>query len=214
MKSKFPHLKFEQELWDKGFLVAGIDEVGRGSFAGPLMVGAVILKPISSKKALDKLISLGINDSKLLSPARRKFIKKYAQEFILCSLVKSISVKIINEKGVGFANRFGFEKAAFSINRELETENIFFLTDAYKIPNINVTLQKNIIRGDKTSISIALASIVAKIERDNFMRDMANTFPSYGFENHKGYGTLHHRCMLQEYGPCVIHRTQFIRNYV
>lgn len=215
MKTR-PHLKFEQELWRDNYLVCGIDEVGRGSFAGPLVVGAVILKPITHKFDLKELLSLGINDSKLLSPRKRSLILKCAQEYVLRSLYQYISVDIINEKGIGEANNMGFEQVAQAIlfqGRTLE-KNIFFLTDAFTIPGIDTTRQKNIIRGDATSISIALASIIAKVERDSYMEKLSLDFPFYNFAKHKGYGTKYHRAMIKEHGPCVQHRTDFIKNYI
>lgn len=211
MKS-FPHLKFEQELWEKDFLVCGIDEVGRGSFAGPLVVGAVILKPITHKFDLKELLSLGINDSKLLSSGKRALVLKLVQEYVLSSYHQYISVEKINEKGIGEANKLGFQMIAEAVSQE--THDPFFLTDAFTIPGVSSNKQKNIIRGDATSISIALASIVAKEERDRYMRELALTNPSYGFEKHKGYGTKLHRTNIKEYGPSPHHRTEFIKNYI
>lgn len=213
MKTK-PHLKFEQELWNQGYTVCGIDEVGRGSFAGPLVVGAVVLKPVVSQNDSDWLLSLGINDSKLLSNARRELIYKVAQDLILFSYIQYIPVEIINEKGIGFANKLGFEKAAKETTNACNGKNIFFLTDAFKIPEIAQEKQKNIIQGDATSITIALASILAKVERDHLMEKLGVEFPSYGFEKHKGYGTRLHRDQIKTYGPCEHHRTDFIQDYI
>jgi ribonuclease HII len=215
MKS-FPHLNFELELWQKGFLVAGIDEVGRGSFAGPLVVCAVVLKPIkqSNKKAIKQLLSLGINDSKLVKPNVRELIYKYVQEFILFFSIQYISVDIINDKNVGFANRKGFELVSKDIIVKTKRSPVFFLTDAFSIPKIKKSMQKNIIHGDSISLSIALASILAKAERDRFMVETAKKFSSYGFEKNKGYGTLFHRSSLKQHGPCPTHRKEFVRNYI
>lgn len=211
MKS-FPHLQFEQELWEQDFLVCGIDEVGRGSFAGPLVIGGVILKPVTHKFDIKELLSLGINDSKLLSSNKRALILKLAQEYILYSCYQYISVELINEKGIGEANKRGFQTISELVSQK--TKDVFFLTDAFTIPGVSSSKQKNIIRGDATSISIALASIVAKEERDRYMKELALTFPSYGFEKHKGYGTKFHRTSLKEYGPCAHHRNEFIKNYI
>lgn len=212
MKNR-PHLYFEEKLWKKKELVCGIDEVGRGCFAGPLVIGAVILKPTSDPKVIKKLLSLGINDSKLLSPKKRKLIYTLSKEFIDYSLVQFISVEEINAIGIGDANKKGFNDIAYNV-LEFKKRDIFFLTDAFKISEIAPIQQQNIIRGDSVSVSIALASIIAKVERDSFMENLAKDHPSYGFEKHKGYGTLYHRKKLQELGPSIYHRDQFIRNYI
>lgn len=227
----YPHLDYELDLWKKGFLVAGIDEVGRGAFAGPLVVGAVILKPIQqfNNSAIKQLYSIGINDSKLLTSDRRKLILKLAQEFILYSQLQYISCDKINEKGVGFANKLGFELVAKKISlkgrtfgknaksdtpkrSDLKERKIFFLSDAFKIPKVSLDVQKNIVRGDTLSISIALASILAKVTRDSYMEKLSVKFPSYGFERNKGYGTLFHRESIKTQGPNIHHRTAFIHS--
>lgn len=210
----FPNLDLEIDLWNRGFLAAGIDEVGRGSFAGPLVVGAVVLKPIEGKSDLKKLFSLGIKDSKLVSIKNRELIYNLAQEFILFSSIQYISVDIINTKTLGFANKKGFELAARDVNKKLKIENIFFLTDYFRIPGIENARQKNIVRGDSISLSIALASILAKVERDRFMSKVAKEYKSYSFEKNKGYGTFFHRSSLKQYGPSPIHRTEFVRNWI
>lgn len=209
-----PHFNFEKPLWEKDFLVAGIDEVGRGSFAGPLVVAGVILTPITDASTLKFLLSFGINDSKLISAKKRKMLKNITQEYIFYSSIQSIDVDIINEKGIGNANKLGFQKVAQDLLANTKTRDLFFLTDAFQIPEVNTTRQKNIIRGDSTSITIALASILAKIQRDTYMENLALEFPKYGFEKHKGYGTKFHRNMLKEIGACMHHRTEFVKNYI
>lgn len=215
-----PSLTLEQELWKKQMLVCGIDEVGRGSFAGPLVSAGVILKPDLPKKDVTKLLSLGINDSKLLTTAKRKEVIKSVQEFILGLSVRFISVDIINEKGIGYANKLAFKKVAQEIQQGLTltgsdpASRIFFLTDCFPIPEVSSEKQANIIRGDQISISIALASIIAKVKRDNYMEKLSIEFPEYGFEKHKGYGTKLHTNKIREYGLSEIHRKMFCRNYL
>lgn len=209
-----PSLKFEHALWEKNFLVCGIDEVGRGSFAGPLVAAGVILKPNLSKKEITNLLSFGINDSKLVKTAKRKEVIKCVQEYILFSTIQHISVSIINAQGVGFANKLAFSEVAKSMNHELRTENIFFLTDCFPILEVESSSQNNIIRGDQISISIALASILAKVERDTYMEKLSSDFPDYGFHLHKGYGTKLHREKLQIYGSSLHHRSKFIARYI
>lgn len=208
-----PHLKFEKDLWKDDFLVAGIDEVGRGSFAGPLVVGGVILRPHLSKTDVKALLSLGINDSKLVNSNKRGLILKLAQKFIIYSVTQYINIDIINEKGIGFANKIGFAKVARTLSQQVD-HKLFFLTDAFPILTIPSIIQKHIIRGDQTSITIALASILAKIARDTYMTNLAHEFPNYGFEKHKGYGTLLHRTALQEKGMCTHHRSTFVKRYL
>ncbi|MGE5042097.1 MAG: ribonuclease HII [Candidatus Levyibacteriota bacterium] len=205
-----PHLQFETPLWQEDFLVCGIDEVGRGCFAGPLVVGAVVLKPINHSD-YSAILSLGIQDSKLLSPKKRKKIKEAAQPFILFQTVEFIPVEAINKQGLGYANKLGFQLAAKKILKM--DKRVFFLTDAFKIPEIEISKQKNIIRGDSTSVSIALASILAKLERDSYMEKLSLEFPDYGFEKHKGYGTLFHRKAINTYGLSPHHRTEFCKKY-
>lgn len=207
-----PHLNFEQKKWKEQKLVCGIDEVGRGSFAGPLVAAGVILKPNLSQKHITRLLSLGINDSKLLSTAKRKEVIKSVQEFMLGLSIQFISVDLINEKGIGFANKIAFKKVAHEL---LSTHpNLHFLTDCFPIPEISNDNQTNIIRGDQTSISIALASIIAKVQRDTYMENLSAEFPEYGFEKHKGYGTKLHREIIQNRGLSSAHRTDFCRNYL
>ncbi|MBP6913205.1 MAG: ribonuclease HII [Candidatus Levybacteria bacterium] len=213
MKS-YPHLRFEEELWKDNFLVCGIDEVGRGSFAGPLVVGGIILHSNLSSRDKEWILKLGINDSKLLTKKKRELILKITQEYISDSYLEFISPHIINEKGVGFANKMGFENIAKKAKSENATNNIFFLTDAFSIPEVKTEKQKNIIHGDTVSISISLASIFAKVKRDSFMEDLAQEFPHYEFQKNKGYGTKLHREKLKEYGPCPHHRTDFISRHI
>ncbi len=208
----YPHLKFETEIWNTNALTCGIDEVGRGCFAGPLVAAGVILKPIQDIATQKYILSFGINDSKLLSKQKRELIKKVTQEYILFSTVQYVSIEDINLDGIGNANKKAFLKVAQEVLKN--HPDVIFLTDAFKIPEINTSIQKNIIRGDKTSISIALASIVAKVSRDNFMENLSTEFPVYGFEKHKGYGTKLHREFLKTHGPCKHHRTEFIKNYM
>jgi ribonuclease HII len=207
---QLPTLKLELDLWKKGFLVVGIDEVGRGSFAGPLVVGATIIKPSLNKTAIEKLLGLGINDSKKLSKTKRETLQKSVQEFIFDIQIEYISVDIINEIGIGKSTTKGFEGAAKKLSAKYKNQKIFFLTDAFSIPTIPKESQLNIIRGDSTSLSIATASILAKVNRDNHMDELSKSFPHYSLSQNKGYGTLTHRNALRLYGPSPIHRKDFI----
>lgn len=210
---QLPDLQLEIELWEKGFTVIGIDEVGRGSFAGPLVIGAVVFPPTTSDKQIAKLLSLGINDSKKLTPSKRDMLTKIIQELSLFHQIEYISHDIINEFGMAKALSMGFSNISNKIINKLPKEKIFFLTDAYKIPTVDNLLQKNIIKGDCTSLSIAAASIIAKVDRDNHMTEIEKQHPEYGFEKHKGYGTLYHRDKLKLHGLSPIHRKDFCKKY-
>lgn len=213
MKS-FPNLNFENELWNRDTLACGIDEVGRGCFAGPLVSAGVVLKPIKDIGLQRYILSFGINDSKLVSPKKRKMLKEVTQEFILFSTIQYISVDVINRNSIGMANKLAFNIVAKEILNFAINQKIIFLTDAFKITSVPQENQKNIIRGDKTSVSIALASILAKVERDTLMENLSIDFPDYGFEKHKGYGTKLHREYLKIKGATIHHRTDFIKNYI
>jgi len=205
MKS-LPDFSYEIPLWEKGLSVLGIDEAGRGAFAGPLSVGGVIF----DTALIDKLLKLGINDSKLLSAKKREVLYHEIKKHAIFSHVELISHEIINEVGIGKATFLGMENV---YKKGLEKfGNIHGLIDAFKIPK--VVSQTAIVHGDRKSISIAAASILAKVERDHVMENLSQLFPEYGFATHKGYGTLMHRNILGKIGPTAHHRTQFIRRFV
>lgn len=208
-----PTLKLEIDLWSKGYTVVGIDEVGRGSFAGPLVVGAVVFSPTKNSKHIVQLQSYGINDSKKLSPNKRQLLTKIIQKECALLIIEHISHSIINGEGVGNAQKMGFENIAHKIIKKLPKSKIFFLTDAFKIAKIDKNLQLNIIRGDSTSLSIAAASIVAKVNRDNYMVKVSEQYPQYGFEKNKGYGTAFHRNAIRKFGLSPTHRIQFCKKY-
>lgn len=205
-----PTLRLELDLWKKGFLVVGIDEVGRGCFAGPLVVGAAVIKPDLNKTSLKRLLELGVNDSKKLSIPHRELINKSVREFIFDSELQYITVEVINEIGIGKSTTVGFNEVAKKITTKHKNQKIFFLTDAFKLSSTPAENQLNIIRGDETSISIAAASIIAKVHRDDFMAKLSNKYPLYSLAQNKGYGTLIHRNAIKQYGACEIHRKDFI----
>lgn len=227
-----PHLDFEKKHWDLDRLVLGIDEVGRGAFAGPLVVGGTIFKKCCNNKEAENLMSFGINDSKLLSAKRRQNLYKIIRDFSLFTTTVFIPVVVINKIGVGHATEIAMRQV---VHNALQfVGNFFVLTDAFEIPKLfdsgpsdaialagkqarmtgKVIGQLPIIHGDRLSISIAAASIIAKVERDNHMRKLALKYPEYGFEKHVGYGTKFHREALQKLGPSKIHRIDFIKKTI
>lgn len=212
-------LKFEHRLWEKGIKhVAGIDEAGRGPLAGPIVVASVILDTnhlfshkLKSKKAVfeDEWFALYgmINDSKKVTEKRRNILFDFIKDKAKSYEITIIEHTEIDQMGIGVANQVGFINTIEKL--KIKTPVSHVLTDHYKIEKIPSELQTNIIRGDSASITIAAASILAKVTRDKIMKEMSEKYPEYGFEKHKGYGTKFHREQIQKIGPCEIHRKSF-----
>lgn len=195
--SKNPSFKFEKLLWTRGLkFVAGLDEVGRGAFAGPVVAAAVIL-PKNFKIN-------GIKDSKLLNYKKRNELSKYIKENSTLYVISKVNVNYINKFGVGKAT----EKAFLNCIRKLDKFE-FLLVDGYKIKKYKLDNQMGIIHGDSISVSIAAASIIAKVYRDNLMIKLHKMYPEYNFLDNKGYGTRFHREALKKYGLSKIHRKSF-----
>lgn len=201
-------------LWNKGIKhIAGIDEVGRGALAGPLVVGAVILdrNHLENETFLnDETLNLytQIKDSKLIAPKKRARLSEFIKEHAISYALEQISPKVIDEVGIMGATQLAF----FNVTQKLKTKAHYVLTDAFEIKKLTKFDQTNIIRGDNLSISIAAASIIAKVFRDNLMVDLHNDvgdYQKYQFHRHKGYGTKLHREMIELHGPCDIHRRCF-----
>ena len=192
--------KFEREYEQFGY-VCGIDEVGRGPLAGPVVAGAVILP-----KDCDILY---INDSKKLSAAKREELYDVIME-------KAVAVGI-GMVGPGRIDEINILQATYEAMREaisnLSVAPDILLNDAVVIPDISIR-QIPIIKGDSKSISIGAASIVAKVTRDRLMEEYDKVFPEYGFASNKGYGSAEHIKALKEIGPTPIHRRSFIGNFV
>lgn len=182
-------------------MICGIDEVGRGPLAGPVVAGAVIL-PKDSR-------ILYINDSKKLSAAKREELYE-----IICAEAVSVGIGMANHTRIDEINIL---QATYEAMREavshLSVSPDLLLNDAVRIPGISLP-QVPIIKGDAKSMSIAAASIVAKVVRDRMMTEFAEIYPGYGFETNKGYGSKEHMEALRRLGPCPIHRRSFISNIV
>lgn len=181
--------------------VCGIDEAGRGPLAGPVAAAAVILPR--------ECEILYLNDSKRLSPARRALLFDEIREKAVAFEIGMVSPERIDEVNILQANYEAMRKAieGLSVRPEL------LLNDAVTIPGVDIP-QLPIIKGDAKSVSIAAASILAKVARDRMMEEYALLYPDYGFEKHKGYGTAQHIAALRKYGPCPIHRRSFISHFV
>lgn len=191
-----PDFSLEKAALNRGFCrVAGVDEAGRGPWAGPVVAAAVVLDPAN--------IPLGLNDSKKLTESKR--------ESLFNDIMKTADV------GVGIADvehidRLNILQATlWAMVKAAETLSVpadYGLIDGNRCPNLKCPCE-TVVKGDGRSLSIAAASIIAKVTRDRIMTDLAAQFPAYGFERHKGYGTALHQRALAESGPCVHHRKSF-----
>ena len=196
---KLPTFEYENNLWNKGLQhIAGVDEVGRGCFAGPVVAAAVILP--QNFKATDK-----IDDCKRLSAKLREQLSNIILSHALSFSIAEVSVKVINEIGIGKAAQIAFAKAV----RGLSLAPQHILIDAFQIADIDANKQTPIIHGDQISISIAAASIIAKVYRDEVMRKLHGQYKSYDFFTNKGYGTKKHQEAIRKFGLCDLHRTSF-----
>jgi len=195
-----PTFTEERELYTQGYrLIAGIDEVGRGTIAGPVVAAAVVL-PLEVNI---QWLSL-VRDSKQLSPRRREFLFEQIQQTEMAVGVGMVAHTVIDERGIVKATQLAMGRAV----EQLPVTPDFLLIDALVLPEVALP-QKGIVHGDRLSLSIACASIVAKVSRDHYMVELDNLYPGYGLACHKGYVTPQHLLSLQQLGPCPIHRKTF-----
>ena len=181
--------------------IAGVDEAGRGPLAGPVVAGAVIL-PVDCE-------ILYLNDSKKLSAAKREQLFDEINDKAVACGVGIVSAGRIDEINILQATYEAMREALADMGKEPG----MVLVDAVTIPKIPYR-QTGIIKGDACSISIAAASIIAKVTRDRIMVDFDQMYPEYGFASHKGYGSKAHIEAIKKYGPCPLHRRSFIKNFV
>lgn len=196
----FKLTEFERKYSDYNF-ICGIDEVGRGPLAGPVVAGAVILP-----KDCDILY---INDSKKLSAKKREELYEVIMEKAICAKTAVVSPKIIDEINILQATYEAMRQAI----SELAPQPDLLLNDAVNIPGVDIK-QVSIIKGDAKSISIGAASIIAKVTRDAMMVEYDKLYPEYDFASNKGYGSAKHIEAIKKYGPCPIHRKSFIGNFL
>ncbi|MEN9406960.1 MAG: hypothetical protein RLZZ455_176 [Candidatus Parcubacteria bacterium] len=206
-----PSFEEEYKKWKEGYLVAGVDEVGRGAFAGPLVVGAVVFPPLFHADNTAQKILHEVNDSKLLSPKKREELSVVIKEHARLITIVEVSVRVIDKVGIGKANQIGFRKAICNLRKLAEHTPLFVLLDGFSAPYAmgGVKNQMAIIKGDQKSLSIAAASIIAKVHRDNYMKLLRGEYAKYQFAKHKGYGTVLHRDLLKKYGLSRLHRSTF-----
>ncbi|SFO03181.1 MULTISPECIES: ribonuclease HII [unclassified Pseudobutyrivibrio] len=201
-RERIEHLKeFENQYWPEFDYIGGIDEVGRGPLAGPVVTACVVLPKDCS--------ILYINDSKKLSASKRDEL----YEIIMKEAV-SVGIGVCSEQRIDEINilQATYEAMRQAIS-ECSVEPQVLLNDAVTIPEVKIK-QVPIIKGDAKSISIGAASIIAKVTRDRMMVEYDSIYPEYHFASNKGYGSAEHIEALKKYGPCPIHRRSFIGNFV
>ena len=192
----------ETELWQAGYrLVAGADEVGRGAWAGPVVAAAVILPPDPIRLA--PLLG-SVDDSKKLTPRVRERLFSTIQAGALAVGVGRASAAEIDALGIAPANRLALRRAV----EALAVRPDFLLLDFLTLPDLPLA-QRGVPHGDACSLTIAAASIIAKVTRDAWMGKQDALYPGYGFARHKGYGTAAHQAALDQIGPCPLHRRSF-----
>lgn len=194
-------IEYESKLQKEGYLrIAGVDEVGRGPLAGPVVTAAVIMP-------LDDLIP-GVDDSKKLSPKKREFLNEEILKRAIAVKIAEQPHTVIDEINILQATRLAMKEAV----EGLFVSPDFVLTDGNMTLDISLP-QKSIVHGDALSYTIACASVVAKVYRDNLMKEYAKLYPYYSFEKNMGYGTKAHMEGIREHGICEIHRRTFLKKF-
>ena len=200
-----PDLSYEKRLWKQGItVVAGIDEAGRGALAGPV-TAAVIIFPKNPE--LDSNL-IGVRDSKRMTPRQRELWAGRLVHLVTSYAIGFASSKKIDQLGILPATYLAAQRAISGLPSVPE----HLLVDYIKLPGNNPP-QTALVKGDARSLSIAAASILAKVSRDDYMRKLDDEYPGYGFGQHKGYGTVAHRQALADLGPCPVHRQSFQLSY-
>jgi ribonuclease HII len=191
--------KLELQMLSRGLLVAGVDEVGRGALAGPVVAAAIILPP-----ELIRSCPMPIRDSKKLLPSQRQELYYAILDVALCWACRAVAPQVIDVIGIAAATRHAMAGAVLALSPQPD----HVLVDGFSLPELAVP-NTGVIRGDSLCLSIAAASIVAKVIRDSIMDRYALKYPEYGFQHHKGYGTPAHLEALRRFGPSPIHRRTF-----
>lgn len=192
-------LEFEKEAIAKGYkAVCGIDEAGRGPLAGPVCAAAVILP--------EGVIIDGVNDSKKLSEKKREALFDVIREQSLAYSIAYATVDEIEEINILNATMLAMKRAVEGLSVKAD----YAMIDGNRLPKLAID-SECIVKGDAKSMSIACASILAKVSRDRLLYKYAEEYPMYGFDKHKGYGTAAHREAILKYGPCPYHRKSFLK---
>ena len=191
--------EFEQKYYNKGYKwICGVDEAGRGPLAGPVCAAAVILPA--------NIDIPGLNDSKKLSDKKRRVLYPLICEKAIAYGIAFADHREIDEINILQATYLAMERAISQLSQKPEIA----LIDGNRAKDFGIPVE-TVVGGDGRSASIAAASILAKVTRDNYMLEIAKTYPQYGFDIHKGYGTKVHYAALAEHGPCKIHRLTFLK---
>jgi ribonuclease HII len=199
-----PTFELERRLWGEGISsIAGVDEAGRGPLAGPVIAAALIFSPTLSSKLQQQLARL--NDSKKLSlRVREELFEVITTEPKICWAVGEASVEEIGDLNILRATHLAMRRALLALQHTPEHA----LVDGLSVPHLPVP-HTPVIGGDTLSLTIAAASVVAKVTRDRIMEELHRDFPRYGFHQHRGYATREHLARLRQYGPCQHHRRGF-----
>lgn len=192
-------LKYEKEAFSLGYTnICGVDEAGRGPLAGPVCAAAVILPR--------NHIIEDVNDSKKLSEKKREILFDVIKNQALSYSIAFATVEEIENLNILEATMLAMKRAVKGLNITPD----FVMVDGNKCPEIDIKCE-SIVKGDANSMSIAAASILAKVSRDRLCYEYAKQYPQYSFDKHKGYGTKLHIEMIRKYGPCPIHRNSFLK---
>ena len=192
-------LYYENTAYEKGYnLVCGVDEAGRGPLAGPVCAAAVVLPK--------GLILEGVNDSKKLTEKKREALFDVITEQALDWSIAFATVEEIEEINILNAAMLAMKRAVEGLKNPVD----FAIIDGNRKPPLEIDCEA-VVKGDAKSMSVAAASILAKVSRDRILRQYAVDYPHYGFEKHKGYGTKVHVEALKKYGPCEVHRPSFLK---
>ncbi len=200
-----PDTIFEDDIcrrYGVGWLVAGVDEAGRGALAGPVTAAAVIL-PLGQPDQLALLSR--VNDSKQLRAPVRVALAELVRTHALASAVAHVGAAEIDEMGIWAATKLAMKQAIAQLH---PPPNFLLIDGPWQVASIPLP-QQALVRGDSLSLSIAAASILAKVSRDQLMRELGEAYPLYGLAQHKGYGTAAHTAALAQHGPSPIHRHSF-----
>jgi ribonuclease HII len=204
MNAPYPTLELEMKLrLEKGVgRIAGLDEAGRGALAGPVVAVAVIL-PLDAVGLTERLVQ--VHDSKLITAKRREQLYDLVVQEALAYGVGIVSSEVIDQIGIMAANH----QAMVTAVAQLDPQPDYLLVDGPLYLRGTLLPQRPVVRGDQLSLTIAAASILAKVSRDRLMVELDEHYPQYGFARHKGYGTAVHRAAIVKYGPTPIHRHSF-----
>lgn len=207
---------FEKKKLRAGFThILGVDEVGRGSLAGPVVATAVLI----DTSAIDLLKGLTwtteITDSKQLTPATRERLSQSLFDFGINYATSFVSPAQVDMLNIHRASLLAMHKAVQGVLKKLSNNSKIFLyiDGRFSLPNVEVD-REAVIGGDAKVFTISTASIIAKVQRDSFMVELSHKFPNYAFAQHKGYGTKQHITALKKFGLCDVHRQTFCKKYV